>query len=98
MGPKVGTQTSTLLHFSCVVLCWSASVDARLLKRQRMPPPRRMGRPVYEQEELTNFSTSLAFSAGLALGPPSSPAQDQALQLGTNGDILVGRADNGAIP
>ena len=57
-----------------------------------------MGRPVYEQEELTNFSTSLAFRAGLALGPLSCPAQDQALQLGTNGDILVGRADNGAIP
>lgn len=32
----------------------------------------------------------------MPLGLPSGPAHDQALQLATNGDILIGRADNGA--
>ena len=51
---------------------------------------------VYEAPELMNVSASPQYNAALPLGPPSGPADTQALQLGTNGDLLYGRADNGA--
>ena len=52
--------------------------------------------PMYEEPELLNVSASPQYNAALPLGPHSRPANTQALQLGTNGDILFGRADNGA--
>ena len=52
--------------------------------------------PVYEEPELLNISASPQYNAALPLGPPSRPAITQALQLGTNGDILFGRAANGS--
>ena len=55
-----------------------------------------MDAPVYEAPELMNISDLPQYNAALPLGPPTGPADTQALQLGTNGDILFGRADNGA--
>ena len=55
-----------------------------------------MDEPVYEAPELMTISASPQYNAALPLGPPSGPADTQALQLGSNGDLLYGRADNGA--
>ena len=55
-----------------------------------------MGTPVYEVEELDNFSALNYEDPVLPLEPPRRHACTQALQLSTNGDTLVGRADNGA--
>lgn len=54
--------------------------------------------PVFTQQPLTNFSTSRAYNAALPLTPPRNQARTQALQLATNGDVLIGRADNGVLP
>ena len=65
-----------------------------------MRSPRNMSAPVYEKQRLGRKSTTSEYSARgrsrMPLGLPSRPARDQALQLATNGDILLGRADNGA--
>ena len=53
---------------------------------------------MFEEERLHHYSTSLQCSAALPLQPPSSPARSQGLQLSTNDDALIGRADNGAAP
>ena len=64
-----------------------------------MPPPRNMSEPVYEEQRFDDLSLySPECNAALPLRAPSVPAQDQGLQLATNGDVLVGRADNGLIP
>ena len=64
-----------------------------------MRSPRNMSAPVYEKQRLRRKSTTSEYSARgrsrMPLGLPSGPARDQALQLATNGDILIGRADNG---
>ena len=52
---------------------------------------------MFEEQRLGNFSASPEYNAALPLGPPSGPADTQGLQLATNGDVLIGRADNGAI-
>lgn len=61
---------------------------------------RNMSAPVYEKQWLGRKGTSSEYSARgrsrMPLGLPSRPARDQALQLATNGDILIGRAGNGA--
>lgn len=62
-----------------------------------MPMPRSMSTPVYEEQRLGNFAASPEYNAALPLGPPSSPAGTQGLQLATNGDVLFGHADNGVI-
>ena len=61
----------------------------------RMRPHRNMGTPVFTELPLINFSASPTYRAALPLMPPSHPSRTQALQLATNGDVLVGRADNG---
>ena len=63
-----------------------------------MPPPRNMRTPVFEEQRLSHVSASPQYNAALPLGPPSEPGTTQGLQLATNGDVLVGRADNGAAP
>ena len=63
-----------------------------------MPPPRNMRSPVFEEQRLHHYSTSLQNNAALPLMPPYSPARSQGLQLSTNNDALIGRADNGAAP
>ena len=56
---------------------------------------------MYEERELTTDSLmpspeiNKALPLGSCLGPPISSSQG--LQLGTNGDILVGRSGDGAI-
>ena len=60
-----------------------------------MPMLRNMSTPVYEEQRLGNFAASPEYNAALPLGPPSSPAGTQGLQLATNGDVLFGHADNG---
>ena len=69
-----------------------------LLKGAHTRPPRNMRSPVFEEQRLDHYSTSLQHSAALPLQPPSSPARSQGLQLSTNDDALIGRADNGAAP
>ena len=63
-----------------------------------MPPPRNMRSPVFEEQRLHHFSTSSQYNATLPLRPPTCAACSQGLQLTTNGDALIGRADNGAAP
>ena len=63
-----------------------------------MPMPRNMSTPVYEEQRLGNFAASPEYNAALPLGPPGSPAGTQGLLLATNGDVLFGHADNGAMP
>lgn len=62
-----------------------------------MPPPRNMSTPVFEEQRLDIMSASPDFKAALPLGPPSEPARLQALDLATNGDVLIGHADNGVV-
>ena len=50
--------------------------------------------PVFVEQPLENFSSSPEDYAGLPLGPPSYSVLTQGLHLFTNGDILIGRADN----
>ena len=57
-----------------------------------------MSTPVYEEQPLCHFSASPGYSAALPLSPPRDPATTQGLQLTTNGDVLIGRADNGTAP
>ena len=65
---------------------------SHLLKRARVPLPRKMGTPVFEEQP-----ASLEYTAALPLKPPAALADTQGLQLATNGDVLIGRADNGVI-
>ena len=51
---------------------------------------------MFEERRLRKISTR-TYNAALPLGPPSQPANTQALELATNGDVLIGRADNGVI-
>ena len=60
-----------------------------------MPPPRNMSTPVFEEQQLDIMSAWPEFKAALPLGPPCRPARTQALHLATNGDVLIGHADNG---
>ena len=53
--------------------------------------------PVYKERPLDNHPASPEDKSSLLLGPPSKPAATQALHLATNGDVLIGRAGNGAI-
>ena len=50
---------------------------------------------MFEEQRLYHYSASLQHNADLPLRPPSFPACSQGLQLSTNGDVLIGRADNG---
>lgn len=55
-----------------------------------------MSHVVYEEEYLGNFPKPETFSeAEVALPLPTRPAEHQGLCLSTDGDQLVGRADNG---
>ena len=56
-----------------------------------------MSTPVYEEQRLGNYSRSPSYNAALPLRPPKGPASTQGLQLATNGDVLVGCANNGVI-
>ena len=47
--------------------------------------------PVFTEQRLSNFSASRAYNAAMFFS-------QQALQLATNSDVLVGRADNGGLP
>lgn len=62
-----------------------------------MLPPRNMRTPVFEERPLDIFSASPEYRAALPLGLPSRPARTQALHLATNGDVLIGHADNGVV-
>ena len=66
-----------------------------LMFSERMPTPRNMSTPVFEEQQLDIMSTSPEFKAALPLGAPSRPARTHALHLATNGDVLIGHADNG---
>ena len=52
---------------------------------------------MFEEQRLDIMSASPEFKAALPLGPPSRPARTQALHLATNGDVLIGQADNGVM-
>lgn len=54
-----------------------------------------MTTPIFEEQELTSFPASPNSNAKLLFGLPNRASFTQALQLGTNSDILFGRADNG---
>lgn len=54
-----------------------------------------MRTPVFEEQRPSNFSTPPEYNAALPLMPPTRLAHTQGLQLATNGDVLIGRADNG---
>ena len=69
----------------------------RHLISARMPPPRNMRSPVFEEQQLSHYSALMQYNAPLPLMPPFSPARSQGLQLSTNDDALIGRADNGMI-
>ena len=56
-----------------------------------MHPLRKMGWPVYMEQKLI----SLAASDKLPLSSPMGYGYGSGLQLATNGDVLIGRADNG---
>lgn len=60
-----------------------------------MPSTRNMTTPVFEKPELTSFPASPNSNAKLLFGLPNHAPSTQALQLGTNSDILFGRADDG---
>ena len=55
-----------------------------------------MSIPVHEEQRLGNLSASEEYNARLPLRVPCRPASTQGLYLCTNGDALLGRADNGA--
>ena len=55
-----------------------------------------MSTPVHEEQRLGNRSASEWYNARLPLQVPRLPASTQGLYLCTNGDALLGRADNGA--
>ena len=62
-----------------------------------------MSTPVFEQQRLSNVSEATRRKpskrdAALPLGLPSEAAHTQALELVTNGDILIGCADSGVDP
>lgn len=57
---------------------------------------RRMSCPLYEEEHLPHFPGARA-CAGLPLPPPTRAAEHQGLFLDTDGDRLVGRAENGML-
>ena len=65
-------------------------------ERACIRPNRNMHMPVFKEQRLSNLSTSPAHNAALPLLPPSNRSRSQALQLATNGDVLIGRSDNGA--
>lgn len=52
---------------------------------------------MYEEQRLSHISASPEYNAALPRRPPSSPAHSQGLQLSTNDDVLLGRADDGLI-
>ena len=56
---------------------------------------------MYEEQRLRDFYSHDILppdstTASLPLGSPYYPAHSQGLQLVTNGDVLIGRADNSA--
>ena len=55
-----------------------------------------MSHAVYEEENLGNFPEEETFTqAEVPLPLPDRAAEQQALYLSTDGDQLIGRADNG---
>lgn len=60
---------------------------------------RQMSVPVYEEERLGHFSPLEKYRQDkYPLGAPWGPSTSQGLYLDTDGDVLLGRADNGALP
>jgi hypothetical protein len=56
-----------------------------------------MSVPVYEEERLGSFSASDPYPlCKYPLGAPDEPSTCQGLYLDTDGDVLLGRANNGA--
>ena len=100
MGPAVGAQD--LPPYRTELLSDEAVCPPRctIADMRGMRSLRSMSTPVYEKQRLGRKCTTSEYSARgrnrMPLGLPSGPARDQALQLATNGDILIGRADNGA--
>ena len=52
---------------------------------------------MYEQTQLCHYSSSPVHNPALPLGQHIGPIDQPGLQLATNGDILIGRGDNGMI-
>ena len=50
---------------------------------------------MFEAQPLSKYPASPERNAALPLGPPREPAITQGLELATNADVLIGRADNG---
>ena len=53
-----------------------------------------MSTPLYEQERLGSYSQNGAYD-DLPLGRPTRSCRHQGLFLTTDGDALIGRAENG---
>lgn len=51
---------------------------------------------MHEEQRLGHFPCAPEYCARLPFGAPAAPAATQGLCLFTNGDALLGRADNGA--
>ena len=68
-----------------------------------MPPPRKLIKPCFEEKRCSSMSAFPESYHALPLGRPDDMEpgawgeETQALQLFTNGDVLVGRADSGEI-
>ena len=51
---------------------------------------------MHEEQRLGNFPSCTAHNARLPFGAPAASASTQGLHLCTDGDVLLGQADNGA--
>lgn len=52
--------------------------------------------PLHQEDRLWNIAGAEP-DAALLFGPPSRPVDHQALFLDTDGDVLLGRAENGEL-
>ncbi len=51
---------------------------------------------MHEEQRLGNFPSCTGHNARLPFGAPAASASTQGLHLCTDGDVLLGQADNGA--